>query len=110
MPGGFVEGEGSLRYGQTMAFTTLMLFQMFNVVNARSDERSAFVHLFTNGWLWGAIAGSVALQVLVVYMPFLQRAFGTVALTAGDWAFSIAVASSVLWLREATKLIGPAKG
>ena len=81
MPGGFVEGEGNLRYGQTMAFTTLMLFQIFNVVNARSDERSAFVHLFTNRWLWGAVAGSIALQLLVVYVPFLQRAFGTVGLT-----------------------------
>jgi P-type Ca2+ transporter type 2C len=109
MPGGFVEGEGNLRYGQTMAFTTLMLFQMFNVVNARSDERSAFVHLFTNRWLWGAVAGSVALQFLVVYVPFLQRAFGTIGLTARDWIFCIAVASSVLWLREATKLIGQAK-
>jgi Ca2+-transporting ATPase len=109
MPGGFVDGEGSLQYGQTMAFTTLMLFQIFNVVNARSDERSAFVHLFTNRWLWGAVAGSVALQVLVVYVPFLQRAFGTVGLTARDWTFSVAVASSVLWLREATKLIGRTK-
>ena len=34
-----VEGAGDLRYAQTMAFTTLMLFQMFNVFNARSDER-----------------------------------------------------------------------
>ena len=110
MPGGFVEGEGSLPYGQTMTFTTLMLFQMFNVVNARSDERSAFVHLFTNRWLWGALVGSVALQVLVVHVPFLQRAFGTVGLTARDWAFCIAVASSVLWLREGTKLIGRANG
>jgi Ca2+-transporting ATPase len=109
MPGGFVEGEGNLRYGQTMAFTTLMMFQIFNVVNARSDERSAFVRLFTNRWLWGAVAGSVALQVLVVYVPFLQRAFGTVGLTVRDWTFCIAVASSVLWLREATKLIGRAK-
>jgi Ca2+-transporting ATPase len=105
MPGGFVDGQGSLRYGQTMAFTTLMWFQIFNVVNARSDERSAFVHLFTNRWLWGAVAASVALQVLVVYVPFLQRAFGTVALTARDWTLCIAVASSVLWLREGTKLL-----
>ena len=109
MPGGFVEGEGNLRYGQTMAFTTLMLFQIFNVVNARSDERSAFVHLFTNPWLWGAVAGSVALQLLVVYVPFLQRAFGTVALTGREWMFCLAVASCVLWLREGTKLIGRAK-
>jgi P-type Ca2+ transporter type 2C len=107
MPGGLVAGSGELRYGQTMAFTTLMLFQMFNVVNARSDERSAFVHLFTNRWLWGAICGSIALQVVVVYVPFLQRAFGTVALAGRDWALCVAVASSVLWLREATKLIAP---
>jgi len=105
MPGGFVDGQGSLRYGQTMAFTTLMLFQIFNVVNARSDERSAFVHLFTNRWLWGAVAASAALQVLVVHVPFLQRAFGTVGLTARDWTLCIAVASSVLWLREGTKLL-----
>jgi Ca2+-transporting ATPase len=51
LPGGLVAGSGDLRYAQTMAFTTLMLFQMFNVVNARSDERSAFAHIFTNKWL-----------------------------------------------------------
>ena len=105
MPGGFVAGDGDLPYAQTMAFTTLMLFQIFNVLNARSDERSAFVHLFTNQWLWGAMALSVVLQVVVVYVPFLQRAFGTVGLTARDWIFSIAVASTVLWLREANKLL-----
>jgi Ca2+-transporting ATPase len=104
MPGGLVDGHGDLPYGQTMAFTTLMLFQIFNVVNARSDERSAFARLFTNQWLWGAIAASLALQALVVYAPFLQRAFGTVGLTARDWAMCVAVASTVLWLREASKL------
>jgi P-type Ca2+ transporter type 2C len=104
LPGGFVAGSGNLPYAQTMSFTTLMLFQIFNVLNARSDEQSAFVRLFTNGWLWGAIAVSVALQALVVYVPFLQRAFGTIALTGRDWVFCVAVASSVLWLREASKL------
>lgn len=105
MPGGFVAGHGGLGYGQTMAFTTLMLFQIFNVLNARSDERSAFVHLFTNQWLWSAIAGSVVMQMLVVYVPFLQRAFGTVELTARDWVLCVGVASTVLWLREASTLI-----
>ncbi|MGE5246065.1 MAG: cation-translocating P-type ATPase [Betaproteobacteria bacterium] len=105
LPGGFIDGSGDLGHAQTMAFTTLMLFQIFNVVNARSDDRSAFTRLFTNGWLWAAIGGSVALQVLVVYVPFLQHAFGTTNLTGRDWLFSVAVASSVLWLREADKLI-----
>jgi Ca2+-transporting ATPase len=108
LPGGFVEGPGDLRYAQTMAFTTLMLFQMFNVINARSDERSAFAHLFTNHWLWAALGVSFLLQVLVIYTPFLQRAFGTVSLSGGDWWFCAAIASSVLWSRELSKLLGRA--
>ena len=105
LPGGFVEGSGDLRYAQTMAFTTLMLFQMFNVLNARSDERSAFVHLFTNFWLWVALGSSLLLQVVVIYTPFLQRAFGTVSVSPQDWLFCIAMASSVLWLREISKVV-----
>jgi len=102
--GGLIEGSGTLRYGQTMAFTTLTMFQLFNVFNARSDERSAFSGLFRNRWLWAAIGLSFALQVAVVHLPFLQRAFSTVSLTAGDWLRCAAVASSVLWLRELGKL------
>jgi Ca2+-transporting ATPase len=59
----------------------------------------------TNQWLWGAIAASLTLQVLVVYVPVLQRAFGTVGLTTRDWVLCFAVASTVLWLREGSKLI-----
>ena len=110
LPGGFVEGSGGLRYAQTMAFTTLMLFQLFNVLNARSDERSAFPHLFTNRWLWGAIGVSLALQVVVLYVPAMQRAFGTVGLSAGDWLRCVAVASSVLWLRELSKVVTRVRG
>jgi P-type Ca2+ transporter type 2C len=105
LPGGFVDGSGNLPYAQTMAFTTLMLFQIVNVMNARSDETSAFVGLFTNRWLWSAVALSVALQVTVVYVPVLQKAFGTVALSTGDWLRCIAIASSVLWLREIDKVL-----
>jgi Ca2+-transporting ATPase len=110
LPGGFVNGSGDLRYAQTMAFTTLMLFQMFNVLNSRSDEQSAFVHPFRNGWLWTAIGGSIALQVMVVYLPFLQNAFGTTSLNVSDWALCMAVASSVLWMREASKALTRRKG
>jgi len=105
LPGGLIEGAGSMRYAQTMTFTTLMMFQIFNVFNARSDERSAFSGLFHNHWLWGAILLSLLLQVAVVYIPFLQQAFSTVSLSYGDWLRCAAVASSVLWLRELSKVI-----
>jgi Ca2+-transporting ATPase len=104
LPGGLIEGSGTIAYGRTMAFTTLVLFQLFNVFNARSDEVSAFHGLFTNGWLWAAVALSLLLHAFVIYAPFLQVAFSTVSLSAGDWLFCAAVASSVLWLRELSKV------
>ena len=61
-----------------MAFTTLMLFQLFNVFNARSDERSAFVGMFANRWLWAAVGLSLALHAPVYgrscSAPFRRRA------------------------------------
>ena len=104
LPGGLIEGSGDMRYAQTMAFTTLLFFSLFTAFTARSDERSAFVGLFSNPWLWGAVGLSLALQVAVVYVPFLQQAFSTVSLSAHDWLYCAAVASSVLWVRELSKL------
>ncbi len=105
LPGGLIEGSGSMRYAQTMAFTTMVFFSLFTVFNARSDERSAFSGLFSNKWLWGAVLLSLLLQAAVIYIPFLQLAFSTVSLSSGDWLRCVAVASSVLWLRELSKMI-----
>jgi Ca2+-transporting ATPase len=104
LPGGWIAGAGSMRYAQTIAFTTMVLFQLFNVFNARSDTRSAFAGLFRNHWLWIAIAASLVLHTAVLYLPPMQRAFSTVPLSLADWLFCVAVASSVLWLRELSKL------
>ena len=110
LPGGLIEGTGSLRYAQTMAFTTMVLFSIFTVFNARSDERSAFAGLFSNKWLWGAVVLALLMQVAVIYIPFLQQAFSTMSLSVNDWLRCAAVASSVLWLRELSKLITRATG
>jgi Ca2+-transporting ATPase len=105
LPGGLIDGSGDIRYAQTMAFTTLVLFQMFNVFNSRSDEQSAFLDLFNNPWLWLAVGASLALQVAVIYLPGVQQAFSTVPLSLADWLLCAVVASSVLWLRELSKLV-----
>jgi Ca2+-transporting ATPase len=105
LPGGLIEGHGDMRYAQTMAFTTLLFTSLYNVFNARSDERSAFAGMFTNRWLLGAVLLSLALQVAVVHVPFLQRAFSTVGLSLTDWLWCAVVASSVLWLRELSKVV-----
>jgi Ca2+-transporting ATPase len=105
LPGGLIEGMGTMRYAQTMAFTTLTMFQLFNVFNARSDTDSAFRGLFRNPWLWSALGVSLVLDGAVIYLPFLQSAFSTVSLSASDWLRCAAVASSVLWVREVSKFV-----
>ena len=50
-----------------------------------------------------SIAFAVALQIAVIYLPALQRAFGTTALGADDWALTVAVASTIVIARELLK-------
>jgi Ca2+-transporting ATPase len=104
LPGGLLEGSGDLAYGRTMAFTTLVLFQLFNLFNSRSERRSAFSPHGWNQWLWGAVALSVALQAMVVYTPFLRAMFGVEELSMRDWLVCGAVASTVLWAAEVSKV------
>ena len=105
LPGGLVGGgTSSLEVARTAGFTTLVLAQLFNALNSRSDLTSAFWHLTDNHWLWAAIALALVLQVLVVQVPFLQTAFGTESLSLGQWLVCFGMASMVLWLEELSKL------
>jgi P-type Ca2+ transporter type 2C len=105
LPGGLIEGDRDLANARTAGFTVLVLAQLFNCFNARSERRSAFHGMFTNHWLWGAVLLSLLLQVMVVHVPFLNVAFGTVPLTGDQWLACLAIASLVLWLRELGKLL-----
>ncbi|MBE2238842.1 MAG: cation-translocating P-type ATPase [Caldilineaceae bacterium] len=105
LPGGLARGNGEMIFARTLAFTTLVFCQLFNVFNARSDYTSAFRYLFSNPLLWGAVALSAALQVVVVYTPLLNQAFGTTPIGLMDWALCIGMASMVLWVDEIKKLI-----
>jgi P-type Ca2+ transporter type 2C len=105
LPGGLIEGSDGLVEARTAGFTVLVLAQLYNCFNSRSDRTSAFRGLFTNRWLWAAIALSLLLQVLVVHVPLLNRAFGTTPLSAGEWALCAVLASAVLWADELKKLL-----
>jgi magnesium-transporting ATPase (P-type) len=105
LSGGVLGGSGDIVEARTMAFTTLVLAQLFNAFNARSDRVSAFHHLFTNRLLWGAIALSLVLQVAVVQVPLLNDAFETTPLAAADWMVCLGLASLVLWADEGKKLL-----
>ncbi|SNC62277.1 plasma-membrane calcium-translocating P-type ATPase/potassium and/or sodium efflux P-type ATPase,TIGR01523 [Kytococcus aerolatus] len=105
LPGGLVEGHQSVENARTAAFTTLVLAQLFNALNSRSETVSAFHRLFTNRWLWLSLAFGLVSQVAVVHVPFLQAAFGTEALTLDQWLKCLALASCVLWFDELRKVV-----
>ena len=93
-------------YALTLAFTTFVLFQFFNVFNARAEHHSAFNRqFFSNGKLWAALGTVVGLQALVVHWAPAQAIFDTTALSAQDWGLAFAVASSILLLDEGRKLM-----
>ena len=90
----------------TLAFTTFVLFQFFNIFNARVEHGSAFNRqFFSNGKLWLALAAVVGLQVVAVHWAPAQAVFDTVDLTAFEWAIAVSVASTTLWLEEMRKLL-----
>jgi Ca2+-transporting ATPase len=89
----------------TLAFTTFVLFQFFNIFNARVEEGSAFnARFFDNKMLWWSLGAVVTLQVVAVSWAPLRSLFHVTPLTVKDWLIAIAVASSVLLLEEARKL------
>ena len=104
LPGGLIEGTQDLATARTAGFTILVFAQLFNCFNARSENTSAFAHLFVNPWLWGAIALSVLLQIAVVNLSFLNAAFSAVPLKLEQWLLCAAMASVVLWFSELRKL------
>ena len=89
----------------TMAFTTFVLFQFFNVFNARSESGSAFnARFFDNRMLWASLVGTLALQVVAVHWAPASQLFGTTGMARADWGIAIGAASTVLLLEETRKL------
>ncbi|KAL2421648.1 Calcium-transporting ATPase pmrA [Exophiala dermatitidis] len=92
----------------TMTFTTFVLFDMFNALTCRSEAKSVLfgeIKLFGNKMFNYAVAGSLAGQLCVIYLPFLQRVFQTEALGLGDLLALVCIASTVFWADEFRKWI-----
>lgn len=97
--------DAQMTEARTMGFTILVFAQLFNALASRSSRQSAFVGLFSNKWLWGAIGLSVVLQLVVIYVPFLNSAFGTTPLGPWAWVECIGLAAVVLIASEIYKAI-----
>jgi Ca2+-transporting ATPase len=91
-------------YARTMAFATLVVFQLWNVLGCKAGERTAVSRAaFNNPYVWAAIAASFVMLATIMYVPFLQDLFKIVPLTVQDWALIILLTLPVLVIIEIRK-------
>ncbi|HEX6034345.1 MAG TPA: cation transporting ATPase C-terminal domain-containing protein, partial [Anaerolineales bacterium] len=96
---------------QTITFTTLTLAQMGNALATRSDRDTLWqIGLFSNKTMLGSVLLTFALQMAVIYVPFLNRAFSTTPLSLRDLLISLAFSVVVFlavelfkWIRQGQK-------
>jgi Ca2+-transporting ATPase len=95
-----------LQYAQTIVFTSIAMFKLWNSLNCRSEEKSIFsVGVFKNKYLVLAILTSVALQMFVLYFPFLEGIFVTSAPAFKDVAIAMLMPASVVVAIELRKIV-----
>lgn len=102
-------------YARTMCFSVFIVFQLFNVMNCRSNENSVFkLGLFSNRAIYLAIAFSTILLLITVQgadwtIPFTTFQIGellsTTPLEQSDWFIVFFVASTVFMIEEFRKLL-----
>ena len=97
--------DQGLDYARSIAFSTIVFYQLFNIFNSRTDK-SIFHQkelFFNNKYLILAIFASAALQYIVISLPFFQKYFSTVSLAGIDWIIVVLMGSSVLIITEIVK-------
>ncbi|HEB41836.1 MAG TPA: HAD family hydrolase, partial [Candidatus Dependentiae bacterium] len=95
-----------LVHARTMTLIAMAMFQWFNAWNCRSETLSTFqLGLFTNKWLIVATSFVLLLQFLLLHVPFMQRIFKTVPLTASEWGLIFLITFPIFLLEELRKWV-----
>jgi P-type Ca2+ transporter type 2C len=103
--GGLLAAGRPLEHAMALTFLSLVLIQFLKAYCFRSERHSLLRRPFANRWLNLAILWELLLFGLIIYLPFLQKAFGTYALSPGDWGLATGAAATVLPVMELAKLL-----
>jgi P-type Ca2+ transporter type 2C len=104
----WAEARMSIEEARTLAFCAIVAFEWLMAFSARSDEHTVFkLGIFRNRALAVAIGVAVILQLVVVYVPFMQKAFHTFSLSLRDWGIVVLAAGGLFALEETRKVFFP---
>jgi len=97
-------GSVALAKAQTMAVTTVIMFNIFYMLNCRSLRDSILkIGVFSNPTVFVGIGAILVLQALFIYAPFMQAIFSTASLSMSDLLVSTLVGAIILPVISAEK-------
>jgi Ca2+-transporting ATPase len=103
---GVVDGKDMLVEARTQLLTAMILMELANAISARSLKYPVWkVGIFKNRFLWYAVLSSFGLQLMVLYTPFLNSAFGVSPPELLDWGFAILFTAIVFVSLEMSKFV-----
>ncbi|MCL5886759.1 MAG: HAD-IC family P-type ATPase [Actinobacteria bacterium] len=99
---------GALATAQTAAVTTVIMFQIFYLLNCRSLKNSILeIGVLSNKTVFIGIASILVLQAIFIYAPFMNSIFGSAPLEPGQILMAAAAGTIILpvisfekWLRK----------
>jgi Ca2+-transporting ATPase len=90
-------GPDALAKAQTMAVTTVVMFQIFYVLNCRSFRDSILkIGVFSNRFIFIGIGAVLALQAMFIYAPFMNRIFSSSPLAPRDVLASVVMGAIII--------------
>lgn len=93
----------------TLSLSVLVVIEMLNALNAISEDNSLLtMNPFINPYLLLAIAGSIGLHFMIVYVPFMNTIFGIAPLNMHEWGLVFAFSAPVILIDEILKIFGRA--
>lgn len=95
----------SIAEAMTMTFVSLVLIQFFKAFIFRSEHNPVFKKPFANKWLNMAVIWELLMLAAIVYLPILQKPFGTFCLTLQDWLIVSISALTIVPVIEVIKWI-----
>jgi len=100
----YLDITNNLPLAQTIAFTSLVMFEMFAVVSSRKLYSLSFSKdFFSNKYLHLAIISSLILHLIIIYVPFMQKIFGTTSLGFIHWLNILGVSLLGFFVMELSK-------
>ncbi|KKQ74164.1 MAG: Cation-transporting P-type ATPase, partial [Berkelbacteria bacterium GW2011_GWB1_38_5] len=101
-----INAGADINRARTIAFVTMVVFQVFNVLNCRSLKESIFkIPFFSNKYIFGSMLLSFALSLSTIYLPAMRTIFHTTTLSFVDWLKIILVCLSIIAVVEVEKYI-----